>query len=70
MQANHVNLIQVLRTHHVRVSPAETLDDMAVPGTLGNGSPTPLPDGMAMALAKTPPAEQEYSRCGDRYYRK
>ena len=68
MQANLVNFIQVLRTHDVRVSPAETLDAMDVARTLGYGSRTRLRDGLAMALAKTPAEEQVFSRCFDRYF--
>ena len=68
MQANLVNFIQVLRTHDVRISPAETLDAMDVARTLGYGSRSRLRDGLAMALAKTPAEEQVFGRCFDRYF--
>ena len=35
MQSSLVNFIQVLRSHDVRVSPAETLDAVDVAATLG-----------------------------------
>ena len=35
MQSNLVSFIQVLRSHDVRVSPAETLDAVDVAATLG-----------------------------------
>ena len=51
MQSSLVNFIQVLRSHDVRVSPAETLDAMDVASTLGYTDRTRLRDGLAMALA-------------------
>ena len=57
MQSNLVSFIQVLRTHDVRVSPAETLDAMAVAATLGYANRNLLRDGLAMTLAKTPDEE-------------
>ena len=68
MQANLVNFIQILRTHEVRVSPAETLDAMDVAKTLGYGSRSQLRDGLSMALAKTPAEEQIFGRCFDQYF--
>ena len=35
MQSNLVSFIQVLRSHDVRISPAETLDAMTVAKALG-----------------------------------
>ncbi len=57
MQSNLVSFIQVLRTHDVRVSPAETLDAMTVATTLGYADRSLLRDGLAMTLAKTPEEE-------------
>ncbi len=68
MQANLVNFIQVLRSHDVRVSPAETLDAMDVATTLGYADRSRLRDGLAMALAKTPAEEQVFIRCFDQYF--
>lgn len=68
MQSNLVNFIQVLRTHEVRVSPAETLDAMAVCTTLGYADRTLLRDGLAMTLTKTPEEEAIFLLCFDRYF--
>ncbi|MBK6509468.1 MAG: VWA domain-containing protein [Haliea sp.] len=68
MQSNLVNFIQVLRTHEVRVSPAETLDAVEVCTTLGYADRTLLRDGLAMTLAKTPEEEAIFLLCFDRYF--
>lgn len=68
MQANLVNFIQILRSHDVRVSPAETLDAMDVATTLGYADRSRLRDGLGMALAKTPAEEQVFVRCFDQYF--
>ena len=68
MPSNLVSFIQVLRTHDVRISPAETLDAMNVATTLGYADRTLLRDGLGMALAKTPEEEAVYLRCFDRFF--
>ena len=68
MQSNLVNFIQVLRTHDIRVSPAETLDAMDVTRTLGYADRSLLRDGLAMTLAKTPEEEAVFLQCFDRYF--
>ncbi len=68
MQSNLVSFIQVLRTHDVRVSPAETLDAMTVATTLGYADRQLLRDGLAMTLAKTPEEEAVFLACFDRYF--
>jgi len=68
MQSSLVNFIQVLRSHDVRVSPAETLDAMDVASTLGYSNRTRLRDGLAMALAKTPHEETVFLQCFERYF--
>ena len=68
MQTNLVNFIQVLRSHDIRVSPAETLDAMDVAANLGYGNRIRLRDGLSMALAKTPAEELVFDRCFDRYF--
>ncbi len=68
MQSNLVSFIQVLRTHDVRVSPAETLDAMTVATTLGYADRNLLRDGLAMTLAKTPEEEAVFLTCFDRYF--
>ena len=69
MQSNLVNFIQVLRTHEVRVSPAETLDAVGVAATLGYHDRSLLRDGLAMTLAKTPEEEVIFLECFDRFFR-
>ncbi|MCP5205281.1 MAG: VWA domain-containing protein [Pseudomonadales bacterium] len=69
MQSNLVSFIQVLRSHDLRVSPAETLDAMNVATTLGYSDRALLRDGLAMTLAKTPEEEAMFLTCFDRYFR-
>jgi hypothetical protein len=68
MQSNLVDFIQVLRSHEVRVSPAETLDAMDVAATLGYSDRNLLRDGLAMTLAKTPAEEVIFVNCFDRFF--
>jgi uncharacterized protein with von Willebrand factor type A (vWA) domain len=69
MQSNLVNFIQVLRTHEVRISPAETLDAVDVAATLGYSDRNLLRDGLAITLAKTPEEEVILLECFDRFFR-
>jgi uncharacterized protein with von Willebrand factor type A (vWA) domain len=69
MQASLIDFIQVLRTHELRVSPAETLDAMAVATALGYADRGVLRDGLAMALAKSAEEEAIFLRCFDRFFR-
>jgi hypothetical protein len=68
MQSNLVSFIQVLRTHDVRVSPAESLDAVDVAATLGYSNRNLLRDGLAMTLAKTAEEEVVFLRCFDQYF--
>ena len=68
MQANLISFIQILRTHDVRISPAETLDAVDVAATLGYADRGLLRDGLSMTLAKTPAEEAIFLRCFDRYF--
>ncbi len=68
MHSNLVSFIQVLRTHDVRISPAETLDAMTVATTLGYADRSLLRDGLAMTLAKTPEEEAIFLDCFNRYF--
>ncbi len=69
MQSNLVSFIQVLRSHDVRVSPAESLDAVDVAATLGYADRSLLRDGLAMTLAKTPEEEAIFHECFDRFFR-
>jgi len=68
MQSNLVNFVQVLRTHDIRVSPAETLDAVAVATSLGYSDRSLLRDGLAMTLAKTPEEEAIFLQCFDQFF--
>jgi uncharacterized protein with von Willebrand factor type A (vWA) domain len=68
VQSNLVSFIQVLRTHDIRVSPAETLDAMDTVKTLGYADRSLLRDGLAMTLAKTPEEEAVFLQCFDRFF--
>ena len=69
MQSNLVNFIQVLRSHDVRVSPAESLDAVDVAAKLGYADRSLLRDGLAMTLAKSPDEEAVFLECFDRFFR-
>ncbi|RLA48541.1 MAG: hypothetical protein DRR04_01205 [Gammaproteobacteria bacterium] len=68
MQSNIVSFIQVLRSHEVRVSPAESLDAVNVVATLGYSDRSLLRDGLAMTLAKTPEEEVIFLQCFDHFF--
>ncbi|RLQ20813.1 VWA domain-containing protein [Seongchinamella sediminis] len=68
MPENLVSFIQVLRSHDVRISPAETLDAMHVATTLGYGDRRLLRDGLGMTLAKTPEEEAIFLQCFERFF--
>ncbi|MEZ5569601.1 MAG: VWA domain-containing protein [Halioglobus sp.] len=70
MQSRLVSFIQVLRSHDVRVSPAETLDAVDVAATLGFQDRSLLRDGLAMTLAKTPEEEAVFLQCFDSFFGK
>lgn len=68
MQASLVSFIRILRTHDVRVSPAETLDAVATVRLLGYADRDRLRNGLAASLAKTPREQQVVETCFDRYF--
>ena len=68
MQSNLVTFIQMLRSHEVRVSPAETLDAVEVVAALGYADRELLRDGLAMTLAKTPEDEVIFLQCFERFF--
>lgn len=68
MPSQIVNFIQVLRSHDIRVSPAETLDAVDVATALGYADRTLLRDGLAMTLAKSPEEEAIFLQCFDRFF--
>ncbi|WP_116367644.1 vWA domain-containing protein [Parahaliea mediterranea] len=68
MQAALTGFIQLLRSHDLRVSPAETLDAMAVASALGYADRGRLRDGLALSLAKSAREEAILLRCFDQYF--
>lgn len=68
MPSQLVNFIQVLRSHDVRVSPAESLDAVDVAATLGYADRELLRDGLAMTLAKTAEEEAVFLQCFERFF--
>ena len=68
MQSPLVNFIDVLRSHDVRVSPAETLDAMHAMSILGYEDREHLRIGLAATLAKTPREKVIFDACFERYF--
>lgn len=68
MQSPLVNFIDVLRSHDVRISPAETLDAMHAMSILGYDDRDHLRIGLAATLAKTPREKVIFNRCFDQYF--
>ena len=68
MQSRLVSFIQVLRTHDVRISPAETLDAMNVASILGFNNRESLRDGLSMALAKTTGEKAIFTACFEEFF--
>ena len=69
MQSNLISFIQMLRSHEVRVSPAETLDAAEVTAALGYTDREILRDGLAMTLAKTAEEEAIFLHCFERFFK-
>jgi uncharacterized protein with von Willebrand factor type A (vWA) domain len=69
MHSNLVSFIQMLRSHEVRVSPAETLDAVEVAAALGYADRELLRDGLAMTLAKTAEEELIFLQCFERFFK-
>lgn len=68
MQASLVAFIRILRSHEVRVSPAETLDAAAVMQLLGYADRNRLRTGLSASLAKTSREQRIVEVCFDRYF--
>lgn len=68
MQSGLTGFIRLLRSHEVRVSPAETLDAMAAASHLGYADRDQLRNGLAMTLAKSAREEAILLRCFDQYF--
>jgi uncharacterized protein with von Willebrand factor type A (vWA) domain len=68
MPSRLVSFINMLRTHDVRISPAETLDAVQVVTTLGYGDRDLLRSGLSLTLAKTAEEKATFRQCFDRFF--
>ena len=68
MPSRLVSFINVLRSHDLRISPAETLDAVQVITTLGYSDRLTLRAGLSLALAKTPDEKATFLRCFDQFF--
>ncbi len=68
MPSRLVSFINVLRSHDVRISPAETLDAVQVITTLGYEDRGQLRSGLSLALAKTAEEKVTFNRCFDQFF--
>lgn len=68
MPSRLVSFINVLRSHDVRISPAETLDAVQVITTLGYEDRQTLRSGLSLALAKTAQEKATFLRCFDQFF--
>jgi len=68
MPSKLVSFIDVLRSHDLRVSTAETLDAVEVISVLGYHDRDALRTGLSQALAKTPDEKATFLQCFDRFF--
>ena len=68
MDSSLVGFVRILRSHDLRVSPAETLDAMAAMEALGYGDRQQLRDGLAATLAKSRREEAIFDVLFERYF--
>lgn len=68
MQTSLIAFIRILRSHDVRVSPAETLDAVAALQLLGYADRNRLRTGLTASLAKTSREQHIVEACFDRYF--
>ena len=68
MPSKLVSFIDVLRSHDLRISPAETLDAVEVISLLGYKDRGVLRTGLSQALAKTPDDKATFIKCFDRFF--
>jgi uncharacterized protein with von Willebrand factor type A (vWA) domain len=68
MQASLLRFIDILRSHDVPVSPAETIDAAAALEAVGYRSRNTLRNALALTLAKSPQELQTFRYCFDRFF--
>ena len=59
----------MLRSHDIRVSPAETIDALNAMSVLNFEKRSQIRDGLAMTLAKTKLEEKVFFKCFDRFFK-
>ena len=69
MRKNLVNFVSILRSHDIRVSPAETIDALNAMSVLNFEKRSQIRDGLAMTLAKTKLEEKVFFKCFDRFFK-
>src|SRR4051794_37273970 len=68
MDVTLARFVSALRRAELRVSPAETLDALAVVNRIGLGDPNLLRDALALTLAKSREEKQHFSECFSRFF--
>lgn len=68
MPSKLVSFINVLRSHELRISPAETLDAIAVLTLLGYQDRAALRTGLSQTLTKTADDKATFFQCFDRFF--
>ncbi len=68
MEVTLARFVHALRSAEVPVSPAETLDALAVLQTVGVDDPTLLRDALALTLAKTSQEKDRFAECFERFF--
>ena len=68
MRKNLVNFVSILRSHDIRVSPAETIDALNAISVLKFDKRSQIRDGLAMTLAKTKLEEKVFLKCFDQFF--
>lgn len=68
MQLTLSRFVHALRSAEVPVSPAETLDALAVVQAVGIGDPDLLRNALALALAKSPDEKVRFAECFERFF--
>ncbi len=68
MDVTLARFVAALRRAELRVSPAETLDALAVVNCVGIQDPVLLRDALALTLAKTAEEKQQFGECFARFF--
>ncbi|HEX7034933.1 MAG TPA: VWA domain-containing protein [Pseudomonadales bacterium] len=68
MHVTLARLVHALRSAEVAVSPAETLDALAVVSAVGLDDPSLLRDALALTVAKSRAEKERFADCFDRFF--